>query len=119
MWEPRRLTTLWTSAACYRDSVLYNNHVFICFEAHSPCYLIKFRYIIYEAIIDRFQFNVPLLLFVFKTLWHLCFRTNVCGEPHSSYIYLPASVLHVRQSCKLVLGISKKIIELPLIILVK
>jgi hypothetical protein len=24
MWEPRRLTTLWASTACYRDSFTYN-----------------------------------------------------------------------------------------------
>jgi hypothetical protein len=26
MWEPRRLTTLWASTACYRDSFTFINH---------------------------------------------------------------------------------------------
>jgi hypothetical protein len=26
MWEPQRLTTLWASTACYRDSFTYNKH---------------------------------------------------------------------------------------------
>jgi hypothetical protein len=34
MWEPRRLTTVWTSTACYRDSFafLYNQYPIL-----SPC----------------------------------------------------------------------------------
>jgi hypothetical protein len=26
MWEPRRLTTLWASRACYRDSFTFSSH---------------------------------------------------------------------------------------------
>jgi hypothetical protein len=28
MWEPRRLTTLWASTACYRDSFTFHHKVF-------------------------------------------------------------------------------------------
>jgi hypothetical protein len=42
VWEPRRLTTLWASAACYRDSFalflfqtkcMYTSHVFLIIDS--------------------------------------------------------------------------------------
>jgi hypothetical protein len=48
MWEPRRLTTLWASTACYRDSFTFSFLLYVCLVArwtvlrkwHSThCYL--------------------------------------------------------------------------------
>jgi hypothetical protein len=41
MWEPRRLTALWASMACYRDSF-----IFLSFTANTP-YIHLRGYIIY------------------------------------------------------------------------
>jgi hypothetical protein len=30
MWEPRRLTTLRASTACYRDSFTFTSHTILC-----------------------------------------------------------------------------------------
>jgi hypothetical protein len=33
MWEPRRLTTLWASTACYKDSFIFLPLVFLAFPS--------------------------------------------------------------------------------------
>jgi hypothetical protein len=43
MWELRRLTTLWASTACYRDSFTYYDPIFLLVIFHSSL-LIKHDY---------------------------------------------------------------------------
>jgi hypothetical protein len=41
MWEPRRLTTLWASTACYRDIFTVTDKVFYHIMLYSPDFLIR------------------------------------------------------------------------------
>jgi hypothetical protein len=59
MWQPRRLTTLWASTACYRDSVAFF-HIDSSFETttgvgHSPNFLSWFCIHIHSEYGGRMQ----------------------------------------------------------------
>jgi hypothetical protein len=43
MWEPRRLTTLWASTACYRDSFTFYSKGIMRLTNHR-CRVIKFKF---------------------------------------------------------------------------
>jgi hypothetical protein len=39
MWEPRRLTTLWASTACYWDSFTFLFFMYVFYNTCSPIYI--------------------------------------------------------------------------------
>jgi hypothetical protein len=68
MWEPRRLTTLWASTACYRDSFTFYLHIFYFYNI---------------IIVENYKY------FLIMVLWVLaqCSFVGV-SEKQTSYLHL-------------------------------
>jgi hypothetical protein len=62
MWEPRCLTTLWASTACYRDNLtlflLFFYFLFCLFYLNTAYYAYEFRHNDFSSLIDE-VFNIP------------------------------------------------------------
>jgi hypothetical protein len=69
MWEPRCLTTLWTSTACYRDSfaflytvtfpLQFDSILFTCFISTRPYFILLFLFNYYFYLIFSSLFPLP------------------------------------------------------------